>query len=223
MKLSKIQQGFTRAKLLIVIIIIGIIGATGWLVYDRQNDKDQSVVEHKEPSAQTPATNDAQATIKDETTDWLLYITPGNEYTIRLADGWKLERYEKTAGLATFSNNDTVLNKGTKAVVTEVNGGKDGSTGFFINFATQNIEQIVTPGTKEPSLKTNDGLEIEKYAWVVSGYSSEGLGPNNGDTQYSYVIRKSKDKVISVSYSFKPGEVDNSNVIEKVLKTVHFN
>lgn len=249
MKLHKSQSGFGHTEIFLTVFVVILIGAVGWLVFDRQNKKDtpantdqthkqitnfeecvaagnpvmESYPEQCAANGKTFVSSKQKVTL-DETANWLVYTPPGNEYSIRLADGWKLTRYEKTTGLATFDNDDTVQKQGTKAVVTEVTGGRDGRTGFFFNHATQNIDQIVTPGKKQASLKTDDGLEIEKYYWVVGGYDSEGgLGVNNGDSEYTYVIRNSSDKVVTVRYSFQPGEVDNSSTIEKVLKTLHFN
>ena len=253
MKLYKNQRGFSHVQILLVVFVVVIIGAAGWLVFSKRDNKntptntsqtpkqitsfDECVAAGNPTLKSSPAQCEADGkrftdtknpgskpVTLDETASWLLYTPPGNEYSIRLADGWNFTRYEKTTGLATFDNNDTVLKQGTKAVVTEINGGKDGRTGFFFNYATQNIEQIVTPGAKQTSLKTNDGIEIEKYYWIVSGYSSDGgLGPNNGDSEYTYVVRKASNRVVTVFYSFQPGNADNSATIEKALKTLHFN
>jgi len=243
------SRGFTIIEAVVLFAIAALIVSAGWIVYDRnkQNGKDEPqtseitnfdqcvaagnpVMEsYPEQCAANGKTFTRQIDTgqntqpSDETAGWLLYESPGGEYSLRLADGWNLTRYQKSSSIYTFNNSDLVLETGTKAVITEVDGGGDGRTGLFINYASQNIDQIVTPGTKQTPLTTNDGLEVEKYYWIVSGYSNDGgLGIGNGDTQYTYVIRKSADRVMTIDYSFQPGSTDYHNLVEKVVKTIHF-
>lgn len=245
MKISRNQAGFSTIEIILVVVVAGLLGLVGWFVYDRQK-KDDTVTQTKTIStfeecvaAGNPIMEsypeqcaaggktftkkvDAVAAPTDETSGWLLYEPPGKEYSMRLADGWGLIRCDKSPSLYTYDNDKLLFLAGQKAVVSEITCGSDGRTGLFINHATQNIEQIVTPGAKQTSLKTVDGLEIEKYYWVVTGYADEGLGTMNGDTEYTYVVRESAKRVMTVSYSFQPGATDHHELVEKVIRTIQF-
>lgn len=251
MKLQGNQAGFSGLAIGIVVVVLGLVGGAGWLVYDRQQNKTNNSAKDTQKTitsfeecvaAGNPVmesypeqcaaggktfvnqkqTNTA-APAADETANWLLYTAKGNAFTVRVADGWVVEDGYYGQGFNTFSNENLAPKPGTKAVVQPYPGGKDGRSGFFLNYATQNIDQIVTPGQKQASLKTKDGLEIEKYYWVVSGYSDQGLGTQNGDTEYTYVIRQGVNRVITASYSYQPGSKDYHQTVEKVIKTIHFN
>jgi prepilin-type N-terminal cleavage/methylation domain-containing protein len=55
------QKGFSVVEILIVIVVIGLLGAVGWLVYDRQSSKTS-----EKPSTQTSAQQNTE-TKKQET------------------------------------------------------------------------------------------------------------------------------------------------------------
>jgi type II secretory pathway pseudopilin PulG len=62
------QKGFSVVEILIIMVVVGLLGAVGWLVYDRQNNK----ADNKTTSEQK------QETHKEETTpdlyaDWQTY------------------------------------------------------------------------------------------------------------------------------------------------------
>lgn len=245
MKVRNDQTGFSPVSVAVIVGVAAALGLLGWFAYSRQNKEESkpspaqitsfdecvaagNPVMESYPEQCTANGKTFTKTIekhqlpeeKDETADWLLYESPGKEYSLRLADGWQMFRYEKSPSIYTYDNKNLALMSGTKAKVTEVQGGSDGQAGLFINHATENIEQIVTPGAKQTSLKTIDGLEVEKYYWIVNGYGEEGLGNSNGDTQYTYVIRKSAKNVMTVNYSFAPGATDYHELVEKVIKTI---
>ena len=212
------ESGFTLVEGLLVTLIVIVVGFAGYYI-NNQNEHTVSKTEAQKV-AETTKTSDKKPV--KETDSWLLYQPPGKDYSIRLADGWVLERYQKDSGLYQFSNDKLALVKGTKAVVDEIQGGKDGDTGFFLNYATENIDQILPQGEQQTSLKTDDGLEVEKYRYVqISG--TEGIGLQAGDTQYTYIIRKTSSRVIEAGYSFKLNADDHHDVVEKVIKTAHFN
>lgn len=59
------QKGFSVVEILIVIVVVGLLGAVGWLVYDRQKSKSDSKdtstqasqQEQKQETAETPKDN----------------------------------------------------------------------------------------------------------------------------------------------------------------------
>ncbi len=244
MRLRTSQNGFTAIEAVLVTIVIGLLGISTWLFYERYQQK-ATVIDNQisqinsfedcaaagNPISQTfpeQCRADGKTYTKmddssNETSDWLVYTSPNKEFSVQLADGWNLTSSESGLSLYTFSNENTNLTIGSRAIISPSQGGRDGRSGFFMNYVTQSTDQINTPGTKQSSLKTADGLEISKYFWVVSGYQNGGPGVANGDSQYTYVLRKSPTQTIVVDYSFQTGQADHSLTIEKVLKTVRFN
>jgi hypothetical protein len=220
------QKGFAAVEAVLIVVIIGILGFTGWFVWHAKQNTDKSLdaANNSEQAKIKAKKSDSKQTAQttDETASWLLYSPPSKEYSVRLADGWKLERYQDSSSLYTFNNNDLVNHQGTKAVVTQVDGGKDGVTGFFLNYATQNLDQIYSPGDRQADLKTVDGMTVESYFYVEHNHT-EGLGLQEGDSQYTYIIRKGSSVAVVVTYSRGLGVANHQDVIEKVVKTVHIN
>lgn len=57
------QKGFSVVEILIVIVVVGLFGAVGWLVYDRQKSK----ADNKDTTTQTSQQEQKQETPKEET------------------------------------------------------------------------------------------------------------------------------------------------------------
>lgn len=73
------QKGFSVFEGLIVIVVIGLVGVVGWLVYDRQNNKTEN--ESTTTSSQIPETtaNNSKASSKTsnvQTVDGIKYSVP---------------------------------------------------------------------------------------------------------------------------------------------------
>lgn len=245
MNLRKNQRGFSPVEIILIIFVLGLVVAVGWLVYDRQKGKDTGGQNNSEitnfeqcVSAGNPVmesypeqckangktfVNEQQKTVSeesDETANWLTFTPKNKLFTVRLADGWEVYESHDGQGVHTFGSIES--KPGTKARVMPYPGGRDGSTGMSLGYMPA-TEVYITPGSvKQNSLKTKEGFEIEKYHWIVSGYSSEGVGIGNGDTLYTYVIKKNASIAVAATYSFSPGDTDYHEVLEKVLSTVSF-
>jgi prepilin-type N-terminal cleavage/methylation domain-containing protein len=53
------QKGFSVVEILVVIVIVGLLGAVGWLVYDRQQNKKSDSQTNTQVSQKTPEKSDA--------------------------------------------------------------------------------------------------------------------------------------------------------------------
>lgn len=94
------QKGFSVVEILIVIVVVGLVGAVGWLVYDRQKSK----TEHKDAAVQTSEQTNEQA--KQETKD---EVKQTNYFEIKEL-GVKFELSDNLSGLyySIGNNNKTV-------------------------------------------------------------------------------------------------------------------
>lgn len=63
------QKGFSVVEILIVIVVVGLLGAVGWLVYDRQSKNNDS-----SNKSQTSSTAPTDTTTKSETSGKALEI-----------------------------------------------------------------------------------------------------------------------------------------------------
>lgn len=242
MKLN--QKGFTIVETLIVLVVLSVIAGAGWMVYQRQNSETSTkstsaitnfeecvaagnpVMEsHPEQCAANGKTfvkesQDSKPSKTDDTKEWLAYQPPSKEYSIRLADGWKLERYQQNAGLYARSNDSLKLQPGIRAIVEQVEGGGDGF-GLWLGFA-ETPSNTEMRGEKTESLRTNEGLEIERYHYAQASHA-DVIGMAQGGSNYYYLIKNSADKYFEANYTLLKGETDHRDTIEKVLKTVRFN
>lgn len=78
------EKGFSVVEILIVIVVVGLLGAVGWLVYDRQNSKtdNKEVVSTQE----TQGANENADSAKDsdyKTVDGIKYTVPASWKTAK--------------------------------------------------------------------------------------------------------------------------------------------
>ncbi len=220
-KIKKNQQGFGLIEWLLILFIIMVLIAVGWFVVKSKNNTEQS--QQNEANAQSdPGKNSAKA-VKDETEDWLLYSPPGKEYQLRVPDGWELERYSTSSGIYSPSGaTDIVYKKGTKATVTQVEGGRDFSSIAFSLGYIKNTELSAPGGTKQPDTLTTkkQNITISKYKQAITE-DPEIMGPPKGTTEFTYRITKG-DYTVYIVHDIAPGEADQTTYIEKALLTLEF-
>lgn len=75
------QKGFSPVEILIIIVVVGLLGVVGWLVYDRQ--KSQTDNKEAVPTQETQKTNENA----DSTKDSVYKTEDGIEYTVPAS--WK--------------------------------------------------------------------------------------------------------------------------------------
>lgn len=216
------HQGFGVVEALLILVIVGILGGVGWFVY-HSNKKPTRVISDTAPvQSETPKTADKTVVpAKDETDDWLLYESPGKEYKIRLADGWNISRTGTTDFIYAWAITDLKLKPGVPATVTQVDGGRDGSSmAFSLIIPTVPVENFVR-GDKQTQLKTQGGLTIDKYIFTQT-VEPEGPDLPKGSKEYRYVIKKSS-KTITVVHDENVGEPNLVDLVEKVVKTIEIN
>lgn len=211
------QQGFTIVEGLLLFVIVAIIGGTGYYVYSRVINDDSSQPSGDTTQKNTTSTESQTAT--DETADWLVFEAPNKQFKTKLADGWKLTQFNGSPYLYDFSNELAIV-PGQRAVIENATGGRDFATAFYIGYVSN--EEMVNlgsqRGTKEKSLKTNDGREVEVYHFTQTNKEPMLDVPYNGQ-EYTYIIRGSNG-VVRVVYSFGPDETDYHKEVERILPSI---
>jgi hypothetical protein len=221
----KEETGFTAVEMLLCLIIVILITFVGYYIYNSQKNTDDINKNISTAATATiPKTVKKTAPVTDETASWLLYTSPGKEYSLRLADGWKFTRYQ--AGTTINSNNDANLApiNGRKAVVEQIEGGKGGvDTGLSVFFATSLDQVHTTEYTAIVGFKTSGGLEVKAYKQTITTAPVAETSTVKGTVAYKYVIAKSDTKIIMLDYAFNPGEADYHAIVEQAIKTLTIN
>lgn len=224
------QSGLAVIETVLILVVIGIIGFTGWYVWQSKQKSDEMLTPNQSSSQSSgkskAATNDngAKQTASEQSDSWLLFTSAKNEFSIRVPDGWKLEQYEDSPSLYTFSNDNLQIIPGQKAVITRVSAGKDGNgEGFGVSFV-QSLAEMGIPAGVKSSFQTDQGYEVAVYRNVVSPGSSEGAGGlPDGGVSYTYLITKSATKNIYAWYGYSTGQTDHHVSVEAALKTLKLN
>jgi len=207
------QTGFSAVEALLILVIVGMIGGTGYYVWHATQNSDKLLSAN---SDSTTVTHKKKAAV-DETASWYLYKAPSGNYKLRLPDGWKLERYQEDDFIYGAEASNTTYKKGTLATVGRIDVGKDfGSLVFYLNYG--NDFKLSSGAVQQPGFKTAQGLEVKKYRSTVDK-PVEGIGPPQGTVTYQYVIAKG-DKTAGVSHDITPGDTDKTAIIEQALKTL---
>lgn len=209
------NEAFGVVQLILVTVIFGIIGATGFYVYNVQKNTSKAPVTtdiKKSQAAQDKTTTQAKKASEEDS--WLLFET--KYYSVRVPDGWKLESQDDN--MVGYTNN-IVYTKGTKAYVdTSVVGGKDGPVPFVLYYPKQNADQIVKEGDFLGNITTDSGLIVAKYKFVQKT-DQEFIGYQKGDTAINYYFG-SDGKNIQITHYYPEGGVDQSQYVDKLVKTL---
>lgn len=215
------HKGFTVVEVLLILVIVGVLGFVGWFVYSSKKKSEKS--QSNAANVQSDPVKAKKITVepKDESDNWLLYSPPGREYQFRVPDGWKLERYSTSSNLYTDGTSNIIYKKGTLATVKQVENGRDFSgMAFGLSYVTTS-ELMAPNGTEQvTSLKTKQGIAVTKYKETVS-QDPEFLGPPKGTIEFNYRISKGNYS-ISIIHDVLLGETDQTQYIEKAIKTIEF-
>jgi prepilin-type N-terminal cleavage/methylation domain-containing protein len=203
------QKGFSVVEVLIVIVIVGLIGAVGWLVMDRQNNKAAQTSD-----SQTAQQEDNQEQAVDENQD---------EKSV-VPEGWT--KYEFKAGSVSFAypNEWSLIENLCDGPDTEVhlystktNGPKCGTDGGAEMLVVAN--STVKPCdparneeaySRECTVHTYGSNQVTKEKTTV--VSSAGFY-EKGEVFYRYFL---KDNKVQVSYM----DSDKVAELESLLATV---
>lgn len=228
---DEVQRGFSAVEVLLIVVVTGILGFTGWYVY--QSTKLANKNYASVPSTSTPKSSTSSTPPTDPTANWLLYTSPDGHYSVRLADGWNLTQNCNQA-LETYytGNSDPLaLKSGTKATVDNQCNGKDGNP--ILSFEWYDLSDPTQGGQKildsfntadnpqyQLSFTTNSGQAVDKYYMKVT---TEGdVNHPQVGTYYEYVIKNKAGFVLVFNFypPANPSVVDRHTVVESAVKTL---
>lgn len=211
------QKGFIVVDILIVIVVIGLIGTVGWLVYDRQKSKTSEPL-----NTQTSTQQKDEATQKAVTipSDWQWFTSKDGSTKFAYPKSWgnlveKTEATQDTYDTKSFIGRVTISSK--KDFLTQIPQGFVDYTWYKWNESTNTLASAVD--TKPPSYYTStydkpvalDATKDVKPIFEESKgrtmYEVQGKGAMNcGVYHYFFSI---KDKVVHIPATLcdKDGEL----------------
>lgn len=219
--MHKNNSGFSVLHALLLLLLIAIIGFTGWYVWQANDNIDSTLeVSSSEPVTELPAKKSAEQ--KDVTSIWLKYTAPNDVYSMKLADGLTFVKSEVDGPYYGISSDDvSAAQPGTRAKVipAEPFNGKDGVLGMYVNYY-QNAQAAETGNHKlQSTLKTSSGLKVDKYYYEQST-EPDGIGLRKGDKSYLYHVQNGSS-LLQIDYSIPAGQSGNIDVVEQMVRTVN--
>lgn len=219
------QRGFSTVEILIVLVIVGLIGVVGWLVYDKQQSKKSN----EEPSQATSQSPPKEATAQDEQKEAKLSyqgqkVTSGRErFTVEIPQGWN-ELLRPMDSNWLFMKEGTAQPKysaGKPVKVTDVPSfGGDGPRVFSI-FVHDNIAN--PEGTPSNFTLPNNGQPIQgtKYSITYSD-TVEGMdGHKKGEKSYEYRFNLKDGNSLVIWYRVYSDDLnDQSSLVDEIVSTI---
>ena len=104
--MKKDQNGFSAIELILILVVVLLISAVGWLVYDRQKDAPQTT------PAPTTVTSEAKEQPKEatkKTEEMATYTSKYGGFTLEYPAKWRITGYEKNVGTANLSGNENII------------------------------------------------------------------------------------------------------------------
>ena len=203
------QKGFSGVEILIVIVVVGLLGAVGWLVYDRQNNKaDNNEAVSTQETQQTNENADSTKDSDYKTVDAIKYTVPVSWQTAKgpfldseiadmgqylLSPDYKEAGGEQLSILAgAYINFQKLKWDGIDSNITPeqaVNVVKNAEGGYL----DSNSVKLTTVGGKEVVMfnagHTTDGVTVfhktSSGKWLDASFSTTTGGDDNYNAQDS--------------------------------------
>ena len=195
------QKGFSVVEILIVIVVVGLLGAVGWLVYDRQKDKpsDNTAATSTTKTSATPQTSETVDPYKD----WQSYCDTRAKSCLKYPQGWNLEHgasintqlNSPDAKLEKFSDSDQMYPTGQYGVQIHL-GETDSAYGTSapFSFTTTSIEDVAADSQLKVVGGYDPSVNIASYSVVDTAFIQK----------YGLAVGKTSQNVMNLSYINSP-------------------
>jgi hypothetical protein len=204
---KKNQEGFTIIEGLLILVIVSIIGGTGWYVYNAHNKTtdnfynadaaNSSIVKYKKKNP-------------DSTANWKTYSSAAGKYSLTYPANWPTQACE-----------DTLLMAGDKAHLGKCNTDGVGQIVIGVTDGDHSSSSAPTNLCDSPTKTsvTVDSVTGTKYSCTIA--SEQFVGPPAG-TEITDYIFYANNKTYVIEYfqlSGAPKVLDDFNtMITKTLK-----
>jgi hypothetical protein len=220
--MKKLESGFSAVEGLLIFIIVGIIGGTGWYVMQANKKTDDTLssagLGTAAQAAKKKQTTTPQAT--DPTVNWIAYSSKAGKYSLKYPSTWATSPV--TASSCGADDNLLLLGGDANSVGRYCSDGSgeinisSGGHGCFPlpddDFANVTHENITT-----------SGVQGYKYTGVAKDNSNFGISLPVGTKVVLYCFRANGDVTYQAEYNQEPNYPDvltDFNLM--VTKTLQF-
>ncbi len=231
--MKKDQNGFGAIELILILVVVLLIGAVGWLVYDRQKDAPQTA------PAPTNVVSEAKEQPKEdtkETEEMATYTSKYGGFTLEYPAQWRITGYENNVGTANLSGNENII----RILNQSEENNKSNNFGMDINITTRKPE--AAPFNTYPN-GTTKLLQNKLTLWKEKENINYATGPSKStcpqisvgtDSTYSTKLKNGKYLLIYGSFCWGQGmtstysydeQVNSSEwkIAENIIKSIRFN
>lgn len=208
----KRQHGFTLVEVLLSLIVVSFIAFAGYYVWNTQH---KAAVDEPspQPASSSSAIDDASAR---EVSSWRIHSFEAN-FSIHLPSGWTFGYYKDQDSLVALS---TDYQKGVNSGATDKSGVPDGSSVVSVTALDRSMaDSVVKDATSQTAFKL--GQSSASAIKYITEYDKIPGSPLNGTgaKKYNYVYYK-EDKLLNVTYNYKPDDGDKLTVVEQMVGTI---
>lgn len=205
----KNQKGFSIVEVIMVILVVGLIAAVGWLVYDRQKSSNQ-----------TPNVQVTEGTKSYEGQK----VTSGlGRLSVEIPQGWnEVLRPADSDWLLIKGTKQPMYSAGKQVTVTDLPSyGSDAP----LVFAVLIDKNIADPqGTASEFTLPNDSQPIKgtKYSHTYTADSQDAVvGYKKGEKRYEYWFKLKDGNNLVVWYSVYANDLnDQSSIVDEIVRTI---
>lgn len=178
------QKGFSAVEVIVVVVVAGLIGAVGWVVYDRQkSNNDQSKTSKLD--AKTDKRKADTSSDKEQYTapqGWVKYDNQGEGISFYYPSSWDKwgEDYPDWTGLSAQGNEFKVTRSSVDSTFLAPFGGGGGDIRYKYDAATKSWHQVTEEDTAHQKSSQITGLNVTSTTQtkhlVMHGRTGEGGG-----------------------------------------------
>lgn len=175
------QKGFSVVEVIVVIVAVGLLGAVGWLVYDRQKPKTDSTTTTTQPTQTVSTSNDAE---KKEANKTDTYTNSELKYSFDHPKGWTVAKIAKPEGFTGVYSQVHIKSADYKEKTNEVYGGVVKGAVITVNAQTKQGEKPISDYVSGKVLYTSEEKSLTVAGQDAVEYRLGYEGPPSLKTQF---------------------------------------
>jgi hypothetical protein len=223
------QSGSGVVEIVLIVVVVAILGFTGWFVYDSKKSVDKTTSDAVSATKPGASSGTVVGKVGDPCTlvggvQGSKYSGPANRYSFCLPDGWQL--YMTGGADSSFSGliggaSGLTYAAGTKGKVGET-GGKDGAFNFMVTYnkpADSGPSDYSPAGTIQAVNATG---KVSTYTQTTEPPEGAGTLPKGTVSTDYYFVKDGAS--LGITYNHFPTDTaDVSELVKSVAQSVELN